>query len=403
MTVPVFGGVQYSEIRAASSTLQEGSREDEERMDERQQHLTAAAEAMRTWIHKQRAMWAGGYPQNLLRQGQPQLAAASAVAIVSPSAAFIAAFETAAADPWAQRESGPSWWQGLADRFGSTLQGTTTFVQTSWRMLAGIAVIVVMVGAVRFAWPGMKDKMSSNLVTGREAVKSQTQVLSQKVAGNRPSPVATTKVAGVAKGPGQLQVESSPTGAHVLIDGKDRGVTPLTIEGLASGSHKVVIRGDDGSVQKTVSIAAGELLQLSESIYSGWLHVAAPFEIQISEGRRSITLDDSNQVLLAPGPHDVRFENRTFGLREVRHLEIRPGETTAVSLELPMSHLTVTSSEPATVAIDGQAVGETPLTEYAVPVGTRDVTVTSASGQVHHQTITLKVQPTQIEVDFSKP
>ena len=228
-------------------------------------------------------------------------------------------------------------------------------MQTSWRMLAGIAVIVVMVGAVRFAWPGMKDQMSSNLVTGREAVKSQTQVLSQKVAGNRPSPVATTKVAGVTKGPGQLQVESSPTGAHVLIDGKDRGVTPLTIEGLASGSHKVVIRGDDGSVQKTVSIAAGELLQLSESIYSGWLHVAAPFEIQISEGRRSITLDDSNQVLLAPGPHDVRFENRTFGLREVRHLEIRPGETTAVSLELPMSHLTVTSSEPATVAIDGQA------------------------------------------------
>ena len=375
--------------------------EDEERMDERQQHLTAAAEAMRTWIHKQRAMWSEGYPQNLLRQGQPQLAAASAVAIVSPSAC-IATSETAAADPWAQQDSGPSWWQGIADRFGSMLQGTSTFVQTSWRMLAGIAVIVMVAGAVRFAWPGVKDKMSSNLATGREAVKTQTQALSQKVAGNRP-PVTATKVSGAAKGTGQLQVESSPTGARVLIDGKDRGVTPLTVDGLASGSHKVVVRGDDGSVQRTVSIAAGELLQLSESIYSGWLHVAAPFEIQISEGRRSIRLDDSNQVLLAPGPHDVRFENRTFGLREVRHLEIRPGETTAVSLELPVSHLTVTSSEPATVAIDGQPVGETPLTEHAVPVGTRDVTVTSASGQVRHQMITMKVQPAQIEVDFSKP
>ena len=154
-----------------------------------------------------------------------------------------------------------------------------------------------------------------------------------------------------------------------------------------------MVRGDDGSVQRTVSIAAGETLQLSESIYSGWLHVTAPFEIQISEGRRSITLDDSNQVLICSGPHDVRFENRALGLREVRHLEIRPGETTAISLEMPMSHLTVTSSEPATVAIDGEPVGETPLTEYAVPVGTRDVTVTSASGQVRHQTITMKVQP----------
>jgi hypothetical protein len=401
MTVPVFEEVQYSEIRAASSTLQETACEDEERMDERQQHLAAAAEAMRTWIHKQRAMWAEGYPQNLLHQAQPQLAAASAVAIVSPSA-FIAAPETTAADPWAPRESGPSWWQGIADHFGSMLQGTTTFVQTSWRMLAGIAVIVMVAGAVRFAWPGVKDKMSSNLATGREAVKTQTQALSQKVGGNRPA-VTTTKVSAAAKGTGQLQVESSPTGARVQIDGKDRGVTPLTIEGLASGSHKVVIRGDAGSVQRTVSIAAGELLQLSESIYSGWLHVAAPFEIQLSEGRRSITLDDSNQVLLAPGPHDVRFENRTFGLREVRHLEIRPGETTAVSLELPVSHLTVTASEPATVAIDGQPVGETPLGEYAVPVGTRDVTVTSATGQVHHQTITMKVQPARIDVDFSKP
>ena len=131
--------------------------------------------------------------------------------------------------------------------------------------------------------------------------------------------------------------------------------------------------------------------------------MSAPFEIQISEGRKSITLDDSNQVLLAPGPHDVRFENRALGLREVRHLDIRPGETTAVSLATPVSHLTVTASEPATVAIDGKQVGETPLTEFAVPVGTRDVTVTSASGEVRHQTMTVKVEPAHIDVDFSKP
>jgi archaellum component FlaF (FlaF/FlaG flagellin family) len=368
-------------------------------MDERQQHLVAAAEAMRTWIHQQRALWAAGYPQSL-RQAQPQYAAASA-AVVSPSA-FMTAPATTAADPWTDTDAGRSWRQGMADRFASTLQGTTTFVQTSWRMLAGIAVVVILVGAVRFAWPSMKEKMSSNVATGRQAIKSQTQTLSQKVSGDRPS-ATKTKVAVAAKGTGQLQVESSPTGARVLIDGKDRGVTPLTIDDLASGSHKVVIRGGDGSVQRTVSITAGELLQLSESIYSGWLHVTAPFEFQISEGRRSIRLDDSNQVLLSPGPHDVRFENRTLGLREVRHLEIRPGETTAISLELPVSHLTVTSSEPATVAIDGQQVGETPLTDYTVPVGTRDVTVTSASGQVRHQTITMKVQPAQIDVDFSKP
>jgi hypothetical protein len=202
---------------------------------------------------------------------------------------------------------------------------------------------------------------------------------------------------------GRLSVESSPTGAHVSIDGKDRGATPLTVHGLELGSHKLIVRADDGSVQRTVDITSAETVHVIEPIYSGWLHVAAPFEMQISEGQNSIRLDDSNQVLLAPGPHDIRFENRSLGLREVRHVEIRPGETTAVTVGTPTSALTVTASEPATVLIDGKQAGETPLTNYAVPIGTRDVTVTSASGVVRHQTITMKVEPATLDIDFSKP
>src|SRR5262245_33560984 len=111
-------------------------------MDERQQHLVAAAEAMRTWIHKQRATWAEGYPQSL-RHAQPQFAAASA-AVVSRSASIMSAAAPAVAAPWTETDSGGSWWQGVVDRFRSTLQGTTTFVQTSWKMLTGIAVIVML-------------------------------------------------------------------------------------------------------------------------------------------------------------------------------------------------------------------------------------------------------------------
>lgn len=374
-------------------------------MEDRQQQLVAAAEAMRTWIYAQRAIWAEGYPQSLNR-AQPQFAGAGVGAAVALPAAGVSELETAPAEMWPDSDAGRPWSEGMAERLGSTIQGTTTFVRTSWRMLAAIAAVVLVVAGVRFAWPGMRSKVSSNLASGRDAVKSRTQPSSSQGAngakGDRAA--AATGNAGVAaKGSGRLQVQSSPTGAHVLIDGRDRGVTPLTVEGLAIGSHKVVIRGDDGSVQQTVAITSADTVQLSESIYSGWLHVSAPFEVQISEGRKSITLDDSNQVLLAPGPHDVRFENRALGLREVRHLDIRPGETTAVSIAPPVSHLTVTASEPATVAIDGKEVGETPLTEFAVPVGTRDVTVTSASGVVRHQTMTVKVEAAHMDVDFSKP
>jgi hypothetical protein len=370
-------------------------------MEDRQQQLVAAAEAMRQWVYAQRATWAEGYPHGL-SPAQPQFAAAGMEAVALPAAA-LSEIETAPAEQWPEAGESRSWSEGMADRLGSTVQGTTTFVRTSWRMLAAIAAVVIVVAGVRFAWPTMRSKVSSHPATGQNAAKGLTPPASSQRASGDQTLAATTSLAVAAKGSGRLQVESSPNGAHVLIDGKDRGVTPLTVDGLAVGAHKVVVRGDDGSVQRTVSIASGDTVQLSESIYSGWLHVSAPFEVQISEGRKSITLDDSNQVLLAPGPHDVRFENRTLGLREVRHLDIRPGETTAITVGTPVSHLTVTSSEPATVAIDGQPAGETPLTDFGVAIGTRDVTVTSASGVVHHETITMKVEPSHIDVDFSKP
>jgi hypothetical protein len=381
-------------------------------MDERQKQLVVAGEALRKWIHAQRAMWAAGYPQSMI-QVQPQFAGAAAGAIALPSSVLIdAAGAVTSAWPASAAESGPSWSEGVAERVGSTAQGTSALLRSSWKVLAALAAVVLLGVIVRFAWPGSKSTASAMPESSRETATTASTTQPKPQAKPSPSRANVTRAAGAttgavaavaASGIGRLQVESSPAGAQVSIDGKERGVTPLTVEGLTAGPHKVVVHGHDGSVQRTVAINAGETTQLAESIYSGWLHVTAPFEVQLSEGSKSITLDDSNQVLLAPGPHDVRFENRTLGLRQVQHIDIRPGETTAISLEKPMSHITVTASEPATVSIDGQPAGETPLTNFAVAVGSRDVTVTSASGVVRHQTITVKVQSSTIDVDFSKP
>jgi|GEM_PF-6138639 len=40
-------------------------------------------------------------------------------------------------------------------------------------------------------------------------------------------------------GTGSLDVRSDPPGATVYIDGEDRGATPLTITGMAPGSHRL--------------------------------------------------------------------------------------------------------------------------------------------------------------------
>jgi hypothetical protein len=369
-------------------------------MDDRQQQLVAAAEALRKWVRAQQALWVDGYHPAALH---PQLAAAGAAAAPAlPAVLPVPSVPDFALEPVQPVPEEPVEVDAPPRAIVSpALAGAAALLKRSWRFAAAAVAIVAVALTVRAYWGGVREKVVSNLAAGRDAVRAQTQALSQRVTGSRREEAAGD-AAGPAPTDARLQIDSNPSGAHVLIDGRDRGTTPLAVDGLAPGSHKVQIRADAGTVQRTVSVAAGETVQLSEAIYSGWLHVAAPIEVRLSEGRRAITLDDSNQVLLAPGPHDIRVENRTLGVNDVRHVEIRPGETTVLTLDTPHSKLTVTSSEPATVSIDGQPAGSTPLADFLVPVGTRELAVTSAAGVVRRQTLTVTMQSQLVDVDFSK-
>jgi hypothetical protein len=206
-----------------------------------------------------------------------------------------------------------------------------------------------------------------------------------------------------SKRTGSLQVTSVPPGARVMVDRRARGVTPLTVDGLSPGSHDVVLESADGSVRETVDITADNTAEISQSIYAGWVHVSSAIEIAITEGTRGIHLDERNQVLLPPGIHELRFESRALGYRDTRRIEVKPGEITAVSIVPSVSALTVTATQPAEVFVDGERVGETPLTSRPINLGTRDVLVKSASGGERRFTITVTVDPVRIDVDFSTP
>ena len=163
---------------------------------------------------------------------------------------------------------------------------------------------------------------------------------------------------------GRLQVNSEPAGAHVLVDNVPRGVTPLTLDDVTLGTHTVVLQSGTGSVKRSVTVKSDEAATLNENIYAGWIKVLAPFDITIAEGSKLLRLDDRDQVMLSAGPHDIRFENRAFGFSETRHIEVQPGVTTPLSLAAPYTTLTLTTSAPAELLIDGVNVGKTPLIEY---------------------------------------
>jgi hypothetical protein len=268
-------------------------------------------------------------------------------------------------------------------------------IRVARRAAPAAAVLALVVGAGWLARPYVGN------------VKTWVTSLTEKKPPPKPAPVAVavaakpTPSAG-ARRTGILMARSEPPGAIVLVDGRERGVTPLTLNDLTAGAHTVVLQSDKGSVRRTVTVAADRTALVSESIFAGWLSVFSPFEVQISEGALAIRLDETSKVLLSPGPHDLRFENRDLGFRETRRVEVQPGQTTSLSIVASPSTLTVTANAPAVVTIDGQQVGETPLRSHPIALGTREIVVKSADGTERRITQKVTVAPVQIDVDFTQ-
>jgi hypothetical protein len=245
--------------------------------------------------------------------------------------------------------------------------------------------------------------LTAELKPGRHVVEFRRRKASRTVEIDVVAGASTAgRVDWSAKRNGRLAVQTDPPGAKVAIDGKPRGVTPLTVEDLPAGSHVVVLEGASGTVRRTVEIAGDTTAELSESIYSGWLHVSSPIELEISEGARQIRLDDKNLVLLPPGTHELKFVSAPLGYAETRHVEIKAGQTISVSISPASSSLTVTSTAAAEVFIDGERAGDTPLTDHPVSVGTRDIMVKSQFGE-RRVTLTVGTKPARVDIDFSKP
>ena len=256
-----------------------------------------------------------------------------------------------------------------------------------------VAILAVVIGAGWMARPYLGD-IKTWLAKLTETAPAPTK---PETVTAKPAPVRA------AVRMGQLTARSEPAGATVLVDGRERGVTPLTLGDLTIGLHTVVLQSDKGSVRRTVTIAADRAAVVSESIFAGWLTVFAPFDLQITEGTSVVRLDENGRVLLPPGPHDLRLENRDLGYAETRRVEVQPGETTSLSVVVSPSTLTVTASAPAVVLVDGQQVGETPVTNLPIALGTRDIVVKAADGMERQFTKKVTVAPVQIDVDFSKP
>jgi hypothetical protein len=260
------------------------------------------------------------------------------------------------------------------------------------RVLPRVAAVAAIGGAIWFG-----------VVKGRPCVErwKSTPPIERTVPAVQADLSPVEAETGSKKHTGRLVVTSASEVAQVLVDGKIRGITPLTLDGLSVGKHAILIQNSNGSVEQTVTVGANETARLEQSIYPGWLAVIAPIDLVISEGGRSLRPDERSQVMLTPGPHEVQFENRALGYKEVRRVDVRPGETTQLSVAPPQTKATFTATAPAEVWLDGKSVGLTPLIDLPVEVGSHHVRM--KSGSLERQfTITATMTPLTFNGDFSQ-
>jgi hypothetical protein len=177
------------------------------------------------------------------------------------------------------------------------------------------------------------------------------------------------------KATGSMRVSTDPAGAEVLVDGMLQGTAPLTVDNLAEGEHTLLVRDKAGSVRQTVQIKAGQAAEASVQLRPGWLAVFAPVKLSVLEDGKSIGSTEGGRMLLSPGPHTVEIVSQTLGYRETRSFEIRPGQVSAVTVQLPPATIEVVAPAEAEGFIDGQSVGLAPLGPLQVEVGTREITM----------------------------
>jgi hypothetical protein len=221
----------------------------------------------------------------------------------------------------------------------------------------------------------------------------------------RPKEVATTGTART----GRLSISSEPSGAEVSIDGHVYGLTPLTLPAVTPGGRRIVLKLAGRELRQTVQVEPGGTASVIApmgkeiSSPSGWIAVASKAELDILEGGVLVGSTRSPQVMMPAGLHTLRLVSETLGYEGTRQIRVEPGKVARIGLTLPDSTINLNALPWAEVWIDGRSVGETPIGNLALGVGTHQILFRHPElGEKTVSTVVRADAPARVTVDLRK-
>lgn len=199
---------------------------------------------------------------------------------------------------------------------------------------------------------------------------------------------------------GSISVSSIPSGAKVYVDGSYKGRTPLSIDGVLSGSHMVkVSKAGYNDEIKAVSVGAGQIVNLDVVLRQ----LTGSIKVTSNPGGASVYLDGvykgttpmtiSNVPI---GSHIVKLKKQGYNEVE-KTVIVSASHTTTVSLQLLQQTGSIkVSSNPsgASVYLDGAFKGTTPIILSNVPVGSHTIKLTKSGYNDASKTVSVSVGKT---------
>ena len=241
-------------------------------------------------------------------------------------------------------------------------------------------------------------------------------------------------IANVQAASGSVTIESDPAGANVVSAGQLRGVTPLTVA-VEPGEYifEVVHAGRRRPLKLTVAAGGSAVHYVhfdpalpsaeagtSGSVPSrsvprtpkpvapagptaGWLAVRAPIALDVLESGTIVGTSQSPKIMLPVGRHELAFSNAALGFSDRRLVYVKPGETAAISVDLPNAPLSVNALPWAELWVDGKRIGETPIGNHMVRIGAHEILLRHPELGERRQNVTVSLKtPARVSVDMRK-
>ena len=319
------------------------------------------------------------------------------------------------------------------------------FVRPALMAGAGVVVIGVVLLAIRL-WPFMQSEtpapQSGNLTVDTRSVPSEVIIDGERrgvspltvslppgahtltvksdhdervvpltiAAGADVTQYFDMKAAAPAVALGQVFVTTDPPGARVAIDGRPQGTAPLTVSDLTANQHKVTVTGAAGSAERTVQVTAGStasvvfsLSKVSSGPVGGWLSLSAPFDVQVAENDEVIGTSGTSRIMLAAGSHNLLITNRSLGYQDTRKIDVAAGKTVAIKVDAPKASVSVNARPWAEIVLDGNSVGQTPISNLMVSLGSHELVFRHPQLGERKQTVVVSASgPNRMAVDFTK-